>query len=52
MILAEAYLDRHHNGRNAPAGNYFTASALRPLLAERLAPRPEPYRHRPGQKSR
>jgi len=42
-LSPDEYLGRYYNGHYAPAGNYFTAEALRPLLADRLDPRPEPY---------
>jgi hypothetical protein len=48
-LTPDGYLDRYYNGHYAPAGNQFTAEALRPLLADRLDPRPEPYLHRRAQ---
>ena len=40
----KTYLDRYYNGHHTPAGNFFTASALRDRLIKWLDPAPIPYR--------
>jgi hypothetical protein len=39
-----AYLDQYYIGHHNPAGNFFTAWALKNRLVEWLDPRPLPYR--------
>jgi hypothetical protein len=40
----KTYLDRYYIGHHTPAGNFFTASALRDRLIKWLEPAPLPYR--------
>lgn len=39
----EAYLDRYYIGHHTPAGNFFTAEAVRKAVVEWLDPAPRPY---------
>jgi hypothetical protein len=41
---AQAFLGRYYNGHHSPAGNFFTAWALRDTLVRWLDPAPLPYR--------
>jgi hypothetical protein len=43
----DAYLDRYYIGHHNPAGNFFTAQALRKPVVEWLDPKPSPYRRLP-----
>jgi len=40
----DAYLRRFYIGHHNPAGNFFTAWALKPRLLDWLQPKPQPYR--------
>ncbi len=37
------YLRRYYNGHHSPAGNYFTAWAIKDAVAQWLEPKPSPY---------
>jgi hypothetical protein len=39
-----SYLDRYYNGHHSPAGNFFTAWALKNAMVKWLDPAPLPYR--------
>jgi hypothetical protein len=40
----DAFLDRYYNGHHTPAGNFFTAWAIKDRLVRYLDPSPLPYR--------
>lgn len=39
----KSYLARYYNGHHSPAGNFFTAWALKDTIVEWLNPKPRPY---------
>jgi hypothetical protein len=41
---ADAFLERHYNGHHTPAGDFFTAWAIKERVVRYLDPAPLPYR--------